>query len=241
MFNFEYSKKPICTKWKEKHKFINYNFFDSKIYKFGKVRFDEFKDYLKNNCKNKKVVVTGGHFIPNPKDYDHISKNPTKTWVLACETVKYLKNNGIEAKVSLILNDAFLKLEARKIIFANYLKLPKPFDLIMRNRGLIPEKDILSCSFNKDFVFSEKKLSNRTTYLVRRKKVLDKQFQRKSHCISGLISYFIDLFEGENIDVSVIIFPLCCWINTKEAIDLYLKLNNKLRHICYFQTPNCFD
>lgn len=241
MFNFgqNYSKKPICTKWKEKHEFINYNFFDSKTYKLRKIMTPDFKDYLKDICKNKKVVITGGHFIPDPGDYDNVPKNPIATWGLTCETVKELKAHGIEARVSLILNDAFLTSEAREIIFTKYLgRLPNVYRVIMENKGLLP-KDILPCSFNNDLVFSEKKLSNRTTYLVRRKKALDRQFKVKNHCISGLISYFIDLDEGHNIDVSVTIFPLCSWVTIKKAIDLYLRLNNKLRHICYFYTPNC--
>ena len=225
--------------WKEKNEFTDYNFFDSKTRKPEKITPNDFKDYLNKNCKNKKVVITAGHFIPNVQNYDDIPENPLKTWRLACKTAKYLKDNGIKAKISLILNDTYLRPEEREIIFTKYLgRLPKIFSSTMEDEKLT-SRDILRCNFNGDFVFSEKKLSNRTTYLARRKQVLGTQFRENGHCIAGLISYFIDLYENQDIDVSIIMFPLCSWVSTKKAIDLYSKLNNKLRHTCYFHTPNC--
>jgi len=239
MFDPKYSSKGICLKWKVPHIFSEYNFLDSEAGKPGRVEAEQFKRYLKDNCQSKRVVITAGHFIPNPEDYDEVPKNPIRAWNLACQTVRYLKENGIESKISLILNDAYLKPEARKIIFDNYVnRLPAPYSLIMKENGLGSE-DILPCRFNGDLVFSEKKLSNRTTYLIRRKKSLERAFGTNSHCVNGLISYLIDLSQNSDINVSVIIFPSCSWLTTKDSIDLYLKLDNKLRHICYFYTPNC--
>ena len=239
MVDPKYLKKGVCLKWKVSHIFSQYNFLDSKTGRPDFIETEQFKRYLKDNCQNKRVVITAGHFIPNPNNYDEVPQNPIRTWDLACQTARYLKENGIESKISLILNDTYLKPEARRIIFDNYInKLPRPYSLIMERNGL-NFRDILPCRFNGDLVFSEKKLSNRTTYLIRRKKSLGRAFGANSHCVNGLISYFIDLSQNSNIDVSVIIFPSCSWLTTKDSIDLYLKLDNKLRHICYFYTPNC--
>lgn len=232
-------KNSLCVKWKKKECQTGYNFLDSGTDRIGSMFFDEMLGYFKKNCINKRVVVSSGHLIPNPRNYDKIGKNSLKTWILACKLVKNLNDNDINAKLSLILNDVNLTVDSRKIVFNEYLRLPKSFIEIMKSEGLSPEDHLLCCSFNNDPVFSEKKLSNRTRYLIRRKKTLDKKYDGVNYCLSAFISYFIDLSE-QNIDVSVIIFPMCSRINVKRSIDLYSKLNNRLRHICYFDTLNCF-
>lgn len=232
-------KKSFCTKWKKKDCQINYNFFDSETKEMRNISFDELLNYLKKICKNKQVVVSGGHLIPNPRNCDEVGKNSLKTWTLSCRVVKNLKYNGVNAKLSLILNDVGLMVNSRKIIFDKCLRLPEPFIRTMRRNRLDPEDCLLHCGFNDDLIFSEKKLSNRTRYLVRRKRTLDKQYEGMNYCHSAFISYFIDLNE-QDIDVSITIFPLCSRNSIEQSIESYLKLNDKLRHICYFDTLNCF-
>ena len=234
-------KKSLCVKWKKERKNcqISYNFFDSKTNTVKNISFSELSIYLKKICRNKQIIVNGGHLIPNPRNYDEVGKNSLKTWIIACKIVKNLKYNKINAKLSLILNDVNLTVDSRKIIFDNCSKLPKPFICILKKNALDVEDCLLHCNFNGDLVFSEKKLSNRTRYLVRRKKTLNKQYEGTNYCHSSFISYFIDLNE-QNVDISVLIFPTCSKDNIRQSIKLYLKLNDKLRNICYFDTSNCF-
>ena len=238
MLNKEDFKNPICMKWKNIN--FDHNFLDTKTDQMAKMDFDSFMKLVAKECGNKKIVVTWGHLIPNIRDYDSVWKNPMKTWLLACTLVGYLKNEGLDAKLSFILNDIDLTIGAREKLFNKFLRLPKPYIEIMRKNWLSPDKDLLHCSFNNDEVFSEKKLSNRTRYLVRRKQILNKKFEGENHCHSALISYFIDLSE-QNIDVSVALFPICSRCNIKQSVDLCQKLNPKLRHICFFETNNCFS
>ena len=239
MLNQEDFKKPICLEWKHLSHEFTHNFFDSGTNEIGTKTFNELADYIIKICKNNRIVVTGGHLIPNPRNYDDVGRGPAETWDLACQLVKILQNNNIDSKLSLTLNDIDLKVDSREIIFNKFLRLPRPFMEIAQKNRLDSNKDLIHCSFNGDKIFSEKKLSNRTRYLVRRKKILDKKFEGKNYCHSALISYFIDLVE-QNIDASIIIFPICSWINTKQSIDIFNELNASFRHVCYFKTSNCF-
>jgi hypothetical protein len=238
MLNQENFKSLICSKW-EKLSAIDFNYYDSEKKDSKKLTLIDFKKNLVEVSKNKKIVINSGHFIPNNNDYEDIGKNPSKTWRLGCELIRKLKDNDIDASVSLMLNDIDLTIEARKIIFERYLMIPDKFlKIISKNKLLID--DVFRCGWNNEIIFSEKKLSNRLTHLIQRGKLKKKYVFANNYCVSALVMYFLDLIE-HGVDISVFIMPKCAWHNYKNAVDLFEKLNGKkLQHICYLETPNCF-
>jgi hypothetical protein len=238
MLNQNNFKSPICIKWKELSK-LDFNYVNSITNKKSVINFKQFSDEILQDLKNKNVVVNGGHFIPNSDDYEDIGKNPIKTWILACKLVKHLKENEINAKISLMLNDIELTNDSRKKVFENHIHLPKKFEEILEKNKL-SEKDVLQCCWNQEIIFTEKKLSNRIEHLIRRNKI-DKNYEEADdYCVSALTMYYLDLIE-QKIDVSIIIMPKCGWPNFERSIKLFTKLNkHKFYHIAYFETPNCF-
>lgn len=188
---------------------------------------------------NEKVVINGGHFIPNSDDYEDIGKNPIKTWTKACQLTKSLKEKGIDVKISLMLNDIDLTNESRKIIFENHMEIPKKYKKIMKKENLSKE-DILHCNWNKEIVYTEKKLSNRMEHLIKRKKIGKEYEIANNYCVSALSMYYLDLIE-QGIEVHIFILPKCGWNNIKISLDIFKKLKNlKLQNILYLETSNCF-
>ena len=237
MLNLKNLKHPICTKWKELCK-IDFNAYIAETDKKRSILFNDFSEKVSLSLKQKNVVVNGGHFIPNSDDYEDIGENSIKTWTLACQLVKKLKDSKINAKISLIINDIGLTNESRKIIFDNHIKLPEKYIEHMYNNGL-NKTDIQHCGWNNDSIYSQKKLSNRIEHMIRRRKINQKYEEVHDYCVSALIMYYLDLIEQE-MDVSFFISPKCAWLNLKSSIDLFQKTSkSKLIHRFYFETNNC--
>ncbi|MFW6283663.1 MAG: hypothetical protein ACOC1P_06465 [Minisyncoccales bacterium] len=138
-----------------------------------------------------------------------------------------------------MLNDIELTNESRKKVFENNIHLPKKFKEILEKNKLTKE-DVLHCGWNKEIIFTEKKLSNRIEHLIRRNKIDNNYEEADDYCVSALTMYYLDLIE-QNIDISIFILPKCGWANFERSIKLFKKLNkSKLDHIAYFETPNCF-
>ncbi|MCK5176649.1 MAG: hypothetical protein KAQ92_02900, partial [Candidatus Aenigmarchaeota archaeon] len=151
---------------------------------------------------------------------------------------KKLKDSKIDAKLSLIINDIDLTNESRKNFFDNHIKLPEKYIEIMHNKDL-NKNDIQHCGWNKDIIYTQKKLSNRIEHLIRRRKINQKYEEAHDYCVSALIMYYSDLIE-QGINVSIFILPKCSWLSLKSSIDLFQKTSkSKLIHRSYFETNNC--
>ena len=225
--------KNICTKWSSLCK-IDFNFFDSNIQEKSTASFEELEKILLKE-EGKKVVVNGGHFIPDTENYNSVGKNPQITWTLACHLVKSLKDNGIDARLTLLLNDLSITPKDRE-----KLKMvpPAPFLEIMRQNDL-KESDLMYNSLYPGDIYTEKKMSNRVTYLVRRTKYMSDYPKLDNHCVSAIIGYLRDIKE-QKADIAVWFLPKCSYENYFDAINIFDQVEDRLRHLVYFETNNCY-
>lgn len=237
------NKKPeICSKWKELSASMPHNFIDSKG---AKKRFleHEFFGYLIDSCKGRKIAISAGHFIPNLKNYDGVGRNPVKTWETACKFASTLKMAGKDVQLTLLSNDILIPKEERPGLFSMYGKLPGPFSEIMEMNGLDARKDLAFYYFNgngRQAVFSEKKLSNRMTYWVKRKKTVPEEFWGEGHCQAALLNYMMD-FSKRDVGLLACIYPKCSWPNVDSAIGIFEKTGAEMKIACFYQTDNCFQ
>ncbi len=234
-------KKGRCVIWKELSK-INFNLYDSKTNKKTKIKFDDLSNLLLNKqghkLTRKKVVVNGGHFIPDLKNQDKIGKNPLKTWELACQLVEKLRAMEFDAYVSLIINDLPLTTKERQKLSVD---LPKPFEKIMEKYGLSYDHimRIMNYSNIENQVYVEKKLANRFIHQKASQKWNVYGEEINNYCVQAIIAYFRDVIK-QDANVSIWITPKCAHENLIKAIEIFNKKEEGLRNICFFETDNCY-
>ncbi|MBM3228581.1 hypothetical protein FJZ20_01720 [Candidatus Pacearchaeota archaeon] len=233
--------KSRCPIWKELSK-IDFNLYDSNTNKKGEISFDELSNLLLDKegqrLPYKKIVVNGGHFIPNLKNQEKIGKNPLRTWELACQLVGKLRAMGFDAYTSLIINDLpFTPVERKKIS----TDLPKRYEKLMERYGLSYDHIIRIMNYSKikDQVYTEKKLANRFFKEKRIEEWEDYEEEISNYCIQAIITYLLDILK-QNTSVSIWIVPKCTHKNLINAIQIFHKKEKRLRNICYFITNNCY-
>jgi len=234
-------KKGRCIAWKKLSK-IDFNLYDSKTGKKKDISFDYLSNLLltkeEHRMPYKKIVVNGGHFIPNLRSQDKIGKNPLKTWELACQLVEKLRAMGFDAYISLIINDLpFTPKEREKIS----IDLPKPYEKLMEKHGLSYDhiERIINYSNTENQVYVEKKLANRFIHQKASQKWNVYGEEINNYCIQAIIAYFRDIIK-QDTEVSIWILPKCAQENIIKAIKIFNKKEKVLRNICYFETNNCF-
>lgn len=235
-------EKVKCEVWKEQSK-IDFNFYYSELPKKKEISFDEISDLLlyKNGNKitNKKIVINGGHIIPNLKNQAKVGKNPLETWTLACRLTEKLRAMEFDANLSLIINDLPFTPEERKKI---KLILPKPYEKIMEKYGLKydhVQRIMHNSKSAGEEVYTEKKLANRAA----KEKDMDKWNEYKkeidNYCVQSLLTYFLDS-QRQGAETIIFIVPKCSSGNLIKAINIFQRKEKKVRIICYFVTNNCF-
>jgi len=233
--------KSRCVVWKDLCK-INFNLYDTKSNKKSKISFDELSNLLLDKqghkLTRKRVVVNGGHFIPNLKNQDKLGKSPLKTWELACQLVEKLRAMEFDAYISLMINDLpFTPSERKRLTF----NLPKPFKKLMEKYGLSYDHVIRIMTYSnvENQVYIEKKLANRFVHQKASQKWNVYGEEINNYCIQAIIAYFRDIIK-QGANVSIWISPKCAHENLIKAIKIFNKKEKGLRNICYFETDNCF-
>ncbi len=224
-----------------------------------------------NINENDKVVIFAGHYyIPNPETPSIVSKNSQKTWETACQYVSELKNQGIKAYLSLMLNDVELPLQdnikARKIINQNF-EFPEEFKDIMSIYGLT-ETDLITQYKTKTKVVFKKAKNYKNGKLSKMRFV--NAFSRKgpntfrrtfpdtydevkkefTACPKAIAQYILEL-DRNDFDTVLFIIPGCTQDSLKKGHSiLQIAINNEtptkgrtpeIKAYALYQTGCCYD
>jgi len=227
-------EKEICPVWEEQSK-ISFNTYDARTDATGSQDLFGFISKLEKELEGTegKVVINGGHFIPNIGNPDAVNGNPRETWNMACYTAKRLQARGIDARVSVIINDLPISAEDRQKM---PYSIPEAFLKVAHNYGV----SIMNDSSDKERAYSEKRCANSFGRDETRAKYASIYPEKiKNYCVSAIIDYLRDI-QKQGATKSIWITPKCSWKNMIEALKLYTKHEGGVQNECYFETPNCF-
>ncbi|MGV8151566.1 MAG: hypothetical protein ACP5OG_00640 [Candidatus Nanoarchaeia archaeon] len=227
----------LCNAWQEQCR-INFNNYNANKGIKSNRRFEDLVASLSNELRGKDgtTVINGGHYIPNA-DNQEIASNAIQTWEMACYTAKNLLMQGIDSKVSLIIND--LPLDSQQRASLDY-RIPKIFQKIANEYQV----EIMNTSLEKDRPYSEKRCSNGFSNQQERKWAKELMpIEIRDHCKAAIIYYIRDIAK-QGATTSIWITPKCSHKNLTEALDVYHKYEfpktkDKVNNIAYFETNNC--
>jgi hypothetical protein len=231
--NITQETQEVCSVWQEQSK-IPYSIYSAKTDSTGSEEFFEFVSNLEKQLQDVEgsVVINGGHYIPFDSSSDYLPKNAKQTWNQACYIAKRLQGNGIDAKVSLLINDLPLSHEERaKLDYS----VPRAFQNVAENYGV----EIMTSAANKGCAHSEKKGANRFSRYEERATWNIYPQKVTSYCIGAIIDYLRDI-KSQGATESVWVTPKCSSKNMLDALRMYTKYEGGVGNQCYFDTPNCF-
>ena len=225
--------ESLCN-WEEKSK-IDFNFYDSKKDIVSNIGLGNLLEIL--SVVKDKMVINGGHYIPNLLDQNQIGKNSIEEWKTACCLTTFLNTKKDEVFLSILINDLPFSEQERKEIITN---TPLPYQNIMADFCL-SEKNLIFDSIRKTN-YTEKRLANRLPKQLKRgmqkfKGTYSKDML-KNYCITAIIAYLEDI-RDQGVKTSVFILPKCCHQNTIEAVRVFKNLRNDIRIFVFFETSNC--
>ena len=223
-----------CPVWQEQGN-IDFNAYEAKTDTTSNQSLDSFVGDLESRLQGEKqmVVVNGGHYIPNLEYPQAIGKNALQTWETACQIANRLSNRGIDARVSLMINDLPLSPEQRASL--SY-EMPEQLTRIAESYGV----QIMNTQSDKSRPYSEKRCSNRFQQMERNKKILTYPIEMNTHCVNAIIFYLRDIAK-QGATYSVMITPKCANKNVIRSLQLYTQYEGGVGNSVYFETPNCFQ
>jgi hypothetical protein len=227
--------KESCG-WEEKSQ-INFNFYNSEKDAVSNITLGELLEFLSNQFG--KMVISGGHYIPNLSDQNQVGSNSLKGWETACRLVSGLKTGDNDISLSILINDLPFSVAERQQLLTS---TPQPYQRTMVDLGL-GKGDLTFDSIRKTN-YTEKRLANRLPKQIRKGvKKLDEVYSRemfRNYCITAIVAYLENIRE-QGAKISVWVLPKCSQQNVIEAIRIFKNRRSDLKSFVFFETANCIN
>ena len=202
--------------------------------------------FLEHITLGKDIVVSGGHFPIGSEGEILIGGNAIKTMRQACLSVRYLRSDGYNAQLALLINDQHVSADFRREVQSDFIT-PEPLRRELTIFGL-DESDLIKWRGHKKSPhyndhYWEQPLANR--FSTKSKVSFRAQFPKTANSIGGgcqkaLVEMVLD-FHRQGVDTYVGIFPGCSLSNVTKGLSAAKHAMPEMNLYALFSTSNCYD
>lgn len=222
----------------DKNAVIAHNLFDAQREVSTAIEPEALADSIRSPGR---TVVMGGHYYVHRDAPDRVGMNAQRTWNIACLTAKHLATEGVEAKVSLLMNDGVPLETHERTAIRSAFKFPAIFKRILTRHGL-SRADIMgfeSCSAFAGPVFWERLMANRFQSRFRRR-FPSSAGELSSSCQRAAAEY-VRQIDAQGARTLALVVPGCSHRNFVHAARAAKRAIPHMNLYVLAETGNCYD